>query len=116
MTFNPERFLVESPPPDPRRYVFGFGRRICPGRLLANSSIWLTIAKSLATLDIQKPVVNGKVVEPVVLFEPGLISHPYPFEASIKPRSPQHEHLIRAVELEHPWEKSSAKSMQGVWN
>lgn len=45
MVFNPERYLV-----DPRDYVFGSGRRICPGRLLADSSVWLTIAKSLSAL------------------------------------------------------------------
>lgn len=34
-TFNPERFLPVSkdiiPQPDPRRFVFGFGARVCPG-------------------------------------------------------------------------------------
>ncbi|KAK7756776.1 hypothetical protein SLS62_001219 [Diatrype stigma] len=115
LVFDPERYLVDSPPPDPRDYVFGFGRRICPGRLLADSSVWLTIAKSLSALEFRKPVVNGKELEPSVLFEPGGISHPYPFEASIKPRSPGHEQLIRAIENEHPWGKGSAESAQGIW-
>lgn len=25
--FNPDRFMVESPPPDPRKLTFGLGRR-----------------------------------------------------------------------------------------
>lgn len=29
--FNPDRFLSEDPELDPRKYVFGFGRRACPG-------------------------------------------------------------------------------------
>jgi cytochrome P450 len=29
--FDPTRFLGPSPEPDPRSYVFGFGRRQCPG-------------------------------------------------------------------------------------
>lgn len=29
MEFNPERFLGDSPEPDPRPTVFGYGRRVC---------------------------------------------------------------------------------------
>jgi cytochrome P450 len=29
--FNPERFLGPEPELDPRKYIFGFGRRKCPG-------------------------------------------------------------------------------------
>jgi hypothetical protein len=29
--FDPTRFLGSNPELDPRAYVFGFGRRICPG-------------------------------------------------------------------------------------
>ena len=115
MAFNPDRFLVEPPPPDPTSYIFGFGRRICPGRLLAESSVWLTVAKSLAALNISKGVdEDGKEIEPTVDFLPGIISHPAPFKASIKARSPQHEELIRVVESEHPWEESSAKALEGI--
>lgn len=31
-SFNPSRFLGDSSELDPRKLVFGFGRRICPGR------------------------------------------------------------------------------------
>lgn len=60
-------------------------------------------------------MVDGKEVEPTVLFEPVGISRPYPFEAIIKARSPEYERLIRAVEHEHPWEKDSAESVRGIW-
>ena len=113
-TFNPDRFLSNPPPPDPRDYVFGFGRRICPGKVLADSSVWLTVAKSLAAFDIGKGVKNGKVIEPDVQFTPGIISHPHPFETTIKARSSKHEELIRAVERDHPWEESSAKALQDI--
>lgn len=113
MSFDPDRFLASPPPPDPRDYVFGFGRRVCPGKLLADSSIWLTIANSLAAFDIRKAVdESGEVVEPSVLFTPGIISHPYPFRAEIGPRSQKYEDLIRAVEREHPWEESSAEVLE----
>jgi hypothetical protein len=115
MSFNPDRFLVEPQPPNPTNFIFGFGRRICPGRLLAESSVWLTVAKSLAALDISKGTdEDGKEIEPIVDFLPGIISHPAPFKATIKARSPQHEDLIRAVESEHPWEESSARALDSI--
>ncbi|KAF8547992.1 cytochrome P450 [Imleria badia] len=52
--FIPERFLdsegmlIED---DPSEFVFGFGRRICPGRYSADATIWSGIATMLATLD-----------------------------------------------------------------
>ncbi|KAG8739605.1 hypothetical protein FRC12_016267, partial [Ceratobasidium sp. 428] len=36
--FQPERYLVENPPPDPEAYAFGFGRRVCPGIHVAQQS------------------------------------------------------------------------------
>ena len=111
-TFKPERFLGlegREPEPDPESIVFGFGRRKCPGRVLADTSVYLTIAQSLAVFDISKAVENGKEVEPIVEFTPGTISHPAPFRTSIKPRSPEHEALIRSVLVDHPWEESDAK-------
>jgi cytochrome P450 len=59
MTFEPARFLqsdVHRPEPDPRDHVFGYGRRACPGQQLAEHSMWLTCATSLATLAVTKKV------------------------------------------------------------
>ncbi|KAG2738465.1 cytochrome P450 [Suillus brevipes Sb2] len=88
--FNPERFLAndgKEPEIDPRTICFGFGRRICPGLHLADASIWISAAMSLAVFDISKIVENGIEITPE--FEPSLssISHPKPFKCSIKPRS-----------------------------
>ena len=112
-TFNPERFLTAPPAPDPEDYVFGFGRRICPGRLLAESSVWLTVAKSLAAFNVGKEFKVGKEVEPRVEFTSGIISRPLPFKSHVKARSTKYEELIRAVEVEHPWEESSARKLEG---
>ena len=39
--------------------------RKCPGRYMAFSSIWITVASILATMDITKTIdANGNVVEP----------------------------------------------------
>ena len=39
--FRPERFMGSNPEMDPHALVFGFGRRVCPGRELADTSLWL---------------------------------------------------------------------------
>ncbi|KAJ3961382.1 hypothetical protein N0V92_001951 [Colletotrichum tropicale] len=109
MEFKPERFMSiegNTPEMDPTRFVFGFGRRICPGRVLADNALFITIAKVLSALEVSKAVIDGKVVEPKISLLGGIVSHPEPFETSVKPRSAQHEALIRAVEKIHPWERS----------
>ncbi|KAF9880651.1 cytochrome p450 oxidoreductase [Colletotrichum karsti] len=115
--FRPERFLRDDnvePPLDPHKIAFGFGRRVCPGRILADNALFITIAQSLAVFDISKPVENGKEVEPVVKMTPGIVSHPEDFEVSIKPRSTQHEKLIRMVEMKFPWEESDAQVLENM--
>jgi len=109
LTFKPERFLGNDPEPDPALTVFGFGRRKCLGSILADTSLYLTIARSLAVFNVSKVVENGKEIEPVVEDISGLVSHPVPYRTSIKPRSPGHEILIRSVLVEHPWEESDSK-------
>ncbi|KAJ7619871.1 cytochrome P450 [Mycena rosella] len=100
--FKPERFLrdgkLNPDVRDPELAAFGFGRRICPGRNLAASSLWITIASILATLEIKKARdENGKEIEPSYAYFPGLISMPRPFDCSITPRSKQATELIHAT-------------------
>ncbi|KIJ57253.1 hypothetical protein M422DRAFT_149956 [Sphaerobolus stellatus SS14] len=50
--FRPERFLGENPEPDPSiSGTFGFGRRVCPGRLLAENTLWLESACLLSAFN-----------------------------------------------------------------
>ncbi|KAF2136512.1 uncharacterized protein K452DRAFT_322394 [Aplosporella prunicola CBS 121167] len=117
MEFRPERHLTtatHTAEPDPRNWIFGYGRRICPGRYVADNALFITIAQSLAVFNISKPVENGKVVEPQVKFEPGALSHPAPYRAVIKPRSAAHEELIQAVEKDFPFDESDAKTLENV--
>ncbi|KEY72256.1 hypothetical protein S7711_00255, partial [Stachybotrys chartarum IBT 7711] len=112
--FEPERFLGAAPEPDPRQYIYGFGRRVCPGRYLADNALYLNIAQTLAVFDISKPLENGKEVEPLVRFEPGVVCHPAPFKATIKPRSSSHDQLIRSILETYPWKESDSKALQNV--
>jgi len=50
--FNPERFLGPNPEQDPREMIFGFGRRACVGRLLAEAALFITESMALWCFDI----------------------------------------------------------------
>ncbi|THU85082.1 cytochrome P450 [Dendrothele bispora CBS 962.96] len=52
MAFDPTRFLGPRCEQNPNDYIFGFGRRLCPGRLLADASIFITTAMILFAFDI----------------------------------------------------------------
>ena len=55
---------VTEPETDPHDLVFGFGRRECPGKLIASSEMFVVIASSLAVFNISRPVdENGQPVE-----------------------------------------------------
>ncbi|KAG1767145.1 cytochrome P450 [Suillus occidentalis] len=90
--FSPERFLdthVKRTAIDPYSYAFGFGRRMCPGRFLADNSVFMLVTSLVATMQISKPKDSHGVEKP---FNPpyipaGLASFPYPFEVDIKPVS-----------------------------
>ncbi|KAF8056530.1 cytochrome P450 [Lyophyllum atratum] len=94
--FDPERFtsldskssLITSThsQPDPRPYAFGFGRRTCPGRNFAETTMLLAMAGILAQFDISLPA--GQTL-PKIEFTPGITSHIKPFEVNITPR-PSH--------------------------
>jgi hypothetical protein len=65
--------------------------------------------------NIEKPVdAAGKVVEPEVKFEPGLVSHPHPYRASIRPMSNKHDMMIRKAEEKYPWEENVADALTTV--
>ncbi|KAF2851313.1 cytochrome P450 [Plenodomus tracheiphilus IPT5] len=117
MVFRPERFITtetHTAEPDPRSWIFGYGRRICPGRYVADNALLITIAQVLAVFKIEKLVENGKAVEPAVEFEPGVVSHPKPYRTSVTPRSEEHRELIQHAEHHWPWEDSDAEALRTV--
>ncbi|KAF8509027.1 cytochrome P450 [Hysterangium stoloniferum] len=100
LSFKPERFL-EPGVKDPRTAAFGFGRRICPGRWMADSELWITFATILATLHIGRARdEKGKEIIPEGRYNSGFLAHPLPFDADIKPRSLTVVRLINEA-LEH---------------
>ncbi|KAK6988623.1 cytochrome P450 [Favolaschia claudopus] len=103
-SFKPERFLMDGKiNPDVRSpdCAFGFGRRICPGRHMALSSVWITIVSLLATFNITKEIdEDGDTIEPSYKFENGVVSSPAPFKCTITPRSEAATRLVHATALE----------------
>jgi len=88
-TFNPDRFMQPAKDEqteklrDPFTYAFGYGRRICPGMYLAIDSMFVTIAMSLATLNIDKKKdANGQYIEPQVEYSTGTIRYLFPLPHS----------------------------------
>jgi len=103
MVFDPERFVAtekKSAEMDPHLILFGYGRRSCPGVHLADASMFMYIAMTLAVFDITSAVDDfGRVIETKAEFTSGLVSHPAPFRCAFNPRSPEAVSLIREAHL-----------------
>ncbi|KAJ6475954.1 cytochrome P450 [Mycena vitilis] len=75
--------------------AFGFGRRICPGRDMAQWSIWITVASILATFNITKSRDNeGAPIEPTGEYTSGMLIYPVSHECDVLPRSEAARALI----------------------
>ncbi|KAJ6555570.1 cytochrome P450 [Mycena vulgaris] len=87
--FDPTRFLAserKQVQPNPE-FTFGWGRRICPGRLMAVEVLFIAYAQAIAVYNISKPKVSGIVIEPDTERSEGVVSRPTAFKCDIKPRN-----------------------------
>ncbi|KAI0050259.1 cytochrome P450 [Auriscalpium vulgare] len=97
-TFDPERFLTADGQfkDDPLiNAAFGFGKRICPGRFVADSTIFLTAATVMSSFHVGSP--KGSANEACINDNVNLgqmIARPQPFQCSISPRGAKAEELI----------------------
>ncbi|OAP62390.1 hypothetical protein AYL99_04593 [Fonsecaea erecta] len=98
--FMPERFLS---PKDPRylpqhahapsHYAFGVGRRECPGKHVADASLFIVISRLLWAFDIAlgaNPSPSDEVAGAIPIFRP------VPFACNITPRSKKVADMILA--------------------
>ncbi|KAL2146556.1 hypothetical protein VTI28DRAFT_3447 [Corynascus sepedonium] len=98
--FWPERYLSKEQGGNDEPFPvgnFGFGRRICIGRHLAENSLLIVLATMLATLDIDWPLAkDGKPTpfEPEWSFRGQAIV--LPFESSIRSRGARSKTLLDA--------------------
>ncbi|KAI0264159.1 cytochrome P450 [Gloeopeniophorella convolvens] len=101
--FKPERFLNSDGTvrDDPMQsVVFGYGKRICPGRHFVDGTLFITVASLLSVFNIErKKDQKGEDIA----FEPkhtdGILSHPAPFPYIIAPRDKRAHELVTAEAL-----------------
>ncbi|KAF8637282.1 hypothetical protein AX17_002921 [Amanita inopinata Kibby_2008] len=88
--FSPERFLqmeTRELELDPRKFVFGFGRRVCPGAQFAEVSVTLNVLNVLRSFEISKARDSeGREITPNLEFTTTVTSHIKPFPCRIVPR------------------------------
>ncbi|PHH86202.1 hypothetical protein CDD83_10589 [Cordyceps sp. RAO-2017] len=101
--FNPDRYMpiedggLGEPFPIGQ---FGYGRRVCIGKHLAEASVWIVVASILSTMKIEKGRDDdGNEIEPTVELTSGLTSHPKPFPCRIVPRDDMAAALLRRTEV-----------------
>ncbi|KAI2604143.1 cytochrome P450 [Hypoxylon fragiforme] len=96
--FNPDRYIPKQDGGDEEPFLvgpFGFGRRVCVGRHLAQASVWILMATLIATTDISQPVgPDGVPIEQTITFSTGLSSHPGRLDVVFKPRSEKAQRLL----------------------
>ncbi|TCD68003.1 hypothetical protein EIP91_011672 [Steccherinum ochraceum] len=104
--FKPERWVDKSlhgdKDVDPLEFAFGFGRRLCPGKYMAQELVFTVIATILATFNICKAKdADENEITPIAEYTHGSIIGPVPFKCDVKPRSKQAvmlvEHAVNAL-------------------
>ncbi|KAI0767229.1 CyP450 monooxygenase [Fomes fomentarius] len=99
-SFMPERFLdlqgrLNTKILHPRKYAFGFGRRICPGIQFGEAALFIAIASVLHQLDIQpKRDELGRSTIPSaehVRMKDSFLTHPESVEYEIRTRTKAEE-------------------------
>ncbi|KZV67267.1 cytochrome P450 [Peniophora sp. CONT] len=105
-TFNPARYLdkksgtVCNPPGtrDDGHFTFGFGRRICVGRHVANNSLFIDMATCLWAFSFAN--VHGQELDVDDCIDEGIVVAPKPFKVDVQPRFPEvHTLLSQECEL-----------------
>jgi cytochrome P450 len=98
--FIPERFLnpdgQRNPDVPDADAAFGFGRRMCPGRVMGREMLWITAVSLLTTFNIgDAKDRDGKALDPATIeYTNSMSSRPPYFDCSFQCRSPFMESLI----------------------
>ncbi|KAI0002868.1 cytochrome P450 [Russula compacta] len=98
--FDPARYLVDSgnmasvlqDTKDEGHFSYGFGRRLCVGRHVANDSLFIDIAVMLWATKIERKKDASGMMLPLDVdgyVDCGIVVRPVPFECEITPRFPE---------------------------
>ena len=123
--FMPERFWgkMDSEAAHHASAVFGFGRRVCPGKAFAESSMFLLMSNIVATMDLTKALDEaGNPITPsvefnksairyvdfvrrrddlLVVFPNFFVRHVVPFKCNLRYRSEKARSLVEQARLLH---------------
>ncbi|KAH8997632.1 cytochrome P450 [Lactarius deliciosus] len=113
LNFDPEVFGDNVAEFDPSRYLdekgrvktqmggreeghvtFGFGRRMCPGRYVAEGTLSIDIATLLWAMRFERPEGSQGELGVRTRIQSGLTAHPVPFECKVVPRFTEAEALL----------------------
>ncbi|TRM58284.1 cytochrome P450 [Schizophyllum amplum] len=105
--FDPDRYLSREEggrgEPFPSAQ-FGFGRRVCPGRVVGEANVFIAIATMLHVLTLRKAkddAGNEITVDPeTAKYTTGLTSHPETVLCDIVPTSENAKRLVAAYQTE----------------
>jgi cytochrome P450 len=99
--FRPERFLdgsLANYPQAQGHSAFGWGRRVCPGQLVAEQGLFITISRILWGFKISYAIdkETGKEI-PVDIdaYTDGFNSKPLPYQCRLEPRGPKYVEIMR---------------------
>ncbi|KIJ39742.1 hypothetical protein M422DRAFT_32557 [Sphaerobolus stellatus SS14] len=99
--FDPGRFMEPGRRDPGQTGAFGYGRRVCPGRYMAENSLFIAVASILQNFDITPTRdSSGKEVMPEYEWTSGFFSSPTDYQCTIKPRSKVAEERILSTPAE----------------
>ncbi|KAL0581517.1 hypothetical protein V5O48_000560 [Marasmius crinis-equi] len=114
--FKPERWFAGkddmksmkwgSGPEHPRdHYLFGWGRRFCPGSHIAEASLFIILSRYIWAFEFR---TTGKPPNPwdEESYTGGFVTNPHRFEVSFVPRTERHAEVIRGSfeDAQEQWE------------
>ncbi|KAG7060864.1 cytochrome P450 [Colletotrichum scovillei] len=132
--FNPARFLdpktgqlkpLAAETKEQGHVTFGFGRRLCVGRQIANEDLFITIATVLWAMKIEPKVGYDGLSVPIDVdgcVDDGVVVRPVPFECTTQSRFPEAFKILQAAEnygsihsiaMPEPWDDQIAH-FQGI--
>jgi cytochrome P450 len=104
-SFKPERFLRTNPDGsssinpdvyDPRDAIFGYGRRMCPGKPTATALLYIAAVSILATMRVSRPTdARGAPAPMHEEWVPGILNAFAKFDCTILPRDKRAAELVR---------------------
>lgn len=99
--FRPERYLdgsLSHYPQTQGHSSFGWGRRVCPGQLVAEQGLFITISRILWGFKISPAIdeKTGKEITPDINnYSDGFNSKPLPFKCKIEPRGDKYLQIMK---------------------